>query len=292
MVSKCIMKKLIVKTIGGFINSTAVLFPTWNGSYSFNLLCKVKRISISEKGRAFLDTAETSFFEIDHHSAALHQWGTGAKNLLFLHGWMSNSQRWLPYVEGLDLNEYTVYALDAPGHGMAKGKFLNLEIFRRALAKSLEQIGGVDTLVCHSLGSLVGGYCYLHNKDIGINRYVIMGSPSGMDAIFTYFRVTLGLSKKAIHNLEAKINSVLQLPHEEVSMDRFFQKVKQPVLLVHDISDVITPFRPIEQASELALGIPQINGQKKEIETFFTQGQDHNLKGEETVEKVIQFIKN
>jgi len=275
------MKKLIVKTVGGFINVTAVLFPKWNGEYSFNLLCKAKRVGISERGKRFFDEGKTSFLDVDGHSAALHQWGTGKKKVLLLHGWLSNSQRWSPYVAQLDLNEYQIFALDAPGHGMAKGKHLNVEIYRNALEQSIQKIGVIDTLVCHSLGSLVGGYAYLNNQEIPVKRYVIMGSPSGMDAIFVYFRTTLGLSTKAIANLEKKINSVLKLPHETISLAHFFQKVNQSVLVVHEVSDKVTPFEPIRVASEKG----------KKITTFFTEGQDHNLKGEETVNRVIQFIK-
>lgn len=275
------MKKLIVKSIGSFINVTAVLFPKWNGEYSFNLLCKVKRVGISEKGKQFLEKGKTTFLDVDGHSAALHQWGSGEKKLLLLHGWLSNSQRWHPYVSQLDLNEYQVFALDAPGHGMAKGNHMNVEIYRNALEQSVREIGSIDTLVCHSLGSLVGGYAYLNNREIPIKRFVIMGSPSGMDAIFTYFKSTLGLSGKAIANLGRKINSVLKLPHETISLAHFFQKVNQPVLVVHEVLDRITPFEPIRVASE----------KRKQISTFFTQGQDHNLNGEEIVNRVIQFIK-
>ncbi len=276
------MKRLIIKVMGGFINITAVWFPKWNAEYSFNLLCKVKRVGISEKGKAFLEKSDTAFLNVDGHSAALHKWGSGPKKILFLHGWMSNSQRWLPYAKQLEEDEYTVYALDAPGHGMAKGNHLNVEIYRNALEQSLSIIGSIDTLVCHSLGSLVGSYAYLHSKDIPVKSFVIMGSPSGMDAIFVYFREMLGLSKRAISNLETKINSVLKIHHSEISIAHFFQQVKQPLLVVHEKNDKITPFEPIQRAAE---------GQAL-IQTFFTQGQDHNLKGVDTVDKVIQFIKN
>lgn len=275
------MKKLIVKVIGSFINITAVLFPKWNANYSFNLLCKVKRVGISEKGRTFFAKGETTFLEVGNHKAVLHRWGDGPKKLLFLHGWLSNSQRWLPYVEELNLNEYSVYALDAPGHGMAEGKYLNVEIYRKAVVQATQIIGEVDTLLCHSLGSLVGSYAYLAQHEFPVKKYVIMGSPSGMDAIFVYFKDMLGLSKKALTNLETKINSVLQLPHEKVSLAHFFQKIEQPVLVVHEISDRIAPFEPIKKASEAF----------KTLETFFVNGQDHNLNGNETVARVIQFIK-
>jgi len=287
------MKQLVITVLSGFINVTAVLFPKWNAEYLFDLLCKVKRVGISEKGRIFLEKGQTQYLDIDGFSAALHKWGSGDKNLLFLHGWMSNSQRWAPYVEQLDLNEYTVYALDAPGHGMARGNRLNLEVYRKAMVQSIDLIGEVETLVCHSLGSLVGSYGYLHNEKIAINRFIIMGAPSGVDAIFIYFKDLVGLSKKAMQNLEVKINEVLQLPHNEIGIAQFIEKVERPVLVVHERTDRITPFEPIRVASEWASnGSPHPKRNQKQIATFFTEGQDHNLKSTETVDRVLQFINN
>ena len=275
------MKKLITRSIGSFINLTAVLFPKWNANFSFNLLCKVKRVGISDKGRTFFEQGTTTFLDINGHSAVLHQWGSGSKKLYFMHGWLSNSQRWRTFLEPLDLSEYTVYALDAPGHGMAKGKHLNVEIYRQAFMKSLEITGTINFLVCHSLGSLVAAYAYLYQPKTVVKNYVIMGSPSGMDAIFVYFKHLLGLSKRSMSNLEGKINEVIRLPHAEISMAHFFRSVKVPVLVIHDQKDRITPFRPIQLATEA----------KKHVTTYFTEGNDHNLKTSDVIEKVAQFIK-
>ena len=272
--------KLAIKTVGAFINITAPLFPIWNANYSFNLLCKVKRVGITQKGSAFFKQGKTQFLEVNGHSAALHSWGEGAKSVLFLHGWLSNSQRWRKFVEQLDLNEYTVYALDAPGHGMAKGHHLNVEIYRQAFMKTYEIAGPLDTLVCHSLGSLVGAYAFLYRPSIVVKKFVITGAPSGMDAIFAYFKELLSLSQKAIDNLDVKINSVLQLPHREIHMKHFFRKVEVPVLVVHETADRITPVDPIKKAA----------ANHNKIETYFTNGNDHNLKTQDVIEQVIQFI--
>jgi len=274
------MKELLTKGVGLFINITACLFPKWSTDYSFDLLCKVKRVGISEKGQAFFDKAESISLENGNHNTVLHRWGTGDKNILFLHGWMSNSQRWLPYVERLDLNEYTVYALDAPGHGMSKGTRLNLEIFRQGIEKAIVKIGQVDTLVSHSFGGLATCYAYLENTEIPVEKFVIMGAPSGMDAIFVYFKEILSLKNTALSNLSKKIDTILKVPAKEISMRQFFEKAKQPLLIVHEISDRITPFEPIRKATDI----------NKNIETFFTKNQDHNLKGEATIVRIVQFI--
>lgn len=277
-----VMKKFVFKSIGNFINLTAILFPKWSSNYAFDLLCKVKRVGISKKGQEFFDKGTTTHLNAGGHSAVLHTWGTGDRHIIFLHGWMSNAQRWLPYAHKLDYSEFTLHALDMPGHGMATGDSLNLEMCRDALAQTFQKLGKVDTVVGHSLGSLVAAYTYLHNPSVSVEKFVIMGSPSGMDAIFVYFKQMLGLSNKAINNLEKTVNSILKIPHTEVTMTHFFEKTVQPVFVVHESTDKVTPFQPIEQASK----------NQKNIKQYITNDQDHNLKGKEVVNKVIQFIKH
>lgn len=276
------MKHRITKLIGIFINVTAVLFPKWSAEFSFHLFCKVRALGFSEKGKQFIARATTTFLEVDGHSAVLHRWGKGPKNVLFLHGWMSHSQRWQTYIERLDLSEYSVYAIDAPGHGMAKGNHLNLEIYRQAIVQTIEKAGTIDTLISHSLGGLVVAYSSLYDKKLPVKRFVIMGSPTGMDAIFSYFQQLLGLSHKAIHNLKGKVNSILKIPHQHIFMENFFNTVEKPVLVVHDKSDTITPFRPIEKALQ----------QNEKVETLFTEGLKHDLKSEEVYAAIVAYIQN
>lgn len=274
------MKKFILKTLGSIINIGAIVLPKLSANYAFNLLCKVRKVPVSEKGRLFFERGTATHLKAKGHSVVWHSWGTGEKNVVFLHGWMSNSQRWLPYAKQLDHSKFTLHAIDLPGHGLATGDSLNLEICRDALDQVLTRIGPVDTIVGHSLGSLVTAYTYLNNRNIAVEKFVIMGSPSGMDAIFVYFKQMLGLSEKAIHNLGHKINSILKLPHTEVNLAHFFQQVSQPVLLIHERSDRITPYQPIALAAN----------NNENIQQFITEDQDHNLKGKQVVNKVIQFI--
>lgn len=280
MASKLSMNKLIIKALGVFINVTAAIFPKWNAAFSFKLLCKVKKAAVTKKGYDFFEQGEQYFFEVEGQSAVLHKWGNGPKNLLFLHGWMSNSQRWFPYFEKLDLSQYTMYALDAPGHGLAKGTFLNIEIYRQAVEKSIDRIGVIDSVVSHSLSNTVITYLYLINPEIPIEKFVVMGAPSGMDAIFLYFQEMFGLSKKATMNLDRKINSILKIPHQEIHIKNFLRRVTQPVLVVHDISDTVTPIAPIRNTIE----------ELSEVKTLFTKGLQHDLKSEEVYNAVLQFI--
>ncbi|WP_432412132.1 alpha/beta hydrolase [Rasiella sp. SM2506] len=276
------MKQIVMKLLGRCINVTAILFPKWSTEFAFTLFCKVRPVGISENGKQFLAKATTTFLEIEGHSAVLHRWGNGSKNVLFLHGWMSHSKRWQTYIDRFNLNEYSLYSLDAPGHGMATGNHLNLEIYRKAIVQSIEKAGTIDTLISHSLGGLVVAYSYLNDKTLPVKSFVIMGSPSGMDVIFGYFQKLLGTSERVMRNLEAKANSILKIPHQEIFMENFFSNVKKPVLVIHEKTDTITPFKPIEKALQ----------QNKNIETLFTEGLNHDLKSEEVYDKVVAYIQN
>lgn len=276
------MKKLITKFISIYVNSTATLFPDYNSKLIFKLICHVQRIPISKQAIAFFEEGNTTMLETSHKPVALHKWGNGSKNILFLHGWRSNSKQWLPYVDQLNLEEFTIYALDAPGHGLSEGNHLNLELYRQCIEKSIKYIGDVQTVVSHSLGSLAVSYTYLHNPKINIDSFIITGSPGAMQDILEYAKNLLSLSRKANRNLKKKIDGILHMPIENITLEEFFSKVNKPLLVIHEKSDVVTPLAVIEKALQ----------NKNYIQRLFTNGQDHMLKGEETIESTIQFIKN
>lgn len=275
------MQHLLLKTVGIFINATAAVFPKWNKHNSFKILSKVQRAQVSENGLVFLSKATQTYFNIDGQSSVLYKWGNGPKKVLFLHGWKSNSQRWLPYYEKLDTQAYTMYALDAPGHGLSKTNHLNLEMYRKAIIKALHTIGVVDTVICHSFSNTALTYTYLYDPKIAIHKIVMMGSPTGMDAIFMYFKEMLGLSKKALSILDKKITELLKVPHQDILVKNLIQNAPQPKLVIHDTGDTITPYKPIKKAIE----------KNPTVQSLITTGLQHDLKSEEVYDKVINFIK-
>lgn len=275
------MKKLLTRLTGKYLNATAPLFPKLNREQAFKLLCKVQAVPISKEGYDFFETAETSYIEVPQASIAVHKWGNGPKKILFLHGWMSHSKRWQPYINKLDTSEYTIYSLDAPAHGLSKGKTMNIEMYRQATEAIIQKLGGVDHLVCHSLGSLVGAYTFLANKEIQVNDYIIMGAPAGMNSIYGFFRDALKLSNKTIDNLGIKVDSVLKVPASQLTMKHFFDEAERSIFVVHEESDKITPISEIKKA---------IQATNTPIQTWFTTGQDHNLTETETVETIINHI--
>ncbi len=275
------MQQFILKLLGFYLNITAPIFPKWNSEQAFKLLCKVRRVPVSDHGKKFLEGGKISYIKLPDSKIAMHSWGNGPKTIFFLHGWMSYSYRWKVYIDNLDLSEYTIHSIDAPAHGFSEGDVLNVETYREAVAIALKNIGEVDVIVCHSLGSLVGAYTFLENEKINVNNYVIMGAPKNIVSLFDYFQIKLNVTDKVISNLKKKAKEVLIVPMEEISMKNFFTKVNKPVLVIHETTDTVTPFQPIKDAVEI---------DKNNLTTFFTTGQNHNLKERETIYRILDFI--
>lgn len=274
------MKQILPKLIGRTFNVIATVFPRFSRNTTFQLLCRVKRLPVSEEGRVFFDSGETIWQDVEGYNSVLHRWGEGPRKVLFLHGWMSNSQRWKKYVESMDPELYSCYALDAPAHGDSVGNYLNLEIFRQAYEQAIHTIGDVDVVVGHSFGNLVAGYQYLYDPSVTVKNYIVMGSIEGLNPVLEYCRDLMALSPFMIRNLGKRFNEVLKLPHPEITMRHFFRKVNKPILVIHEESDLITPIEPIREAVSEA----------KNIKTHYTNGLDHTLKSEEILNLVKDFI--
>lgn len=274
------MGETIKKCVGKLLNAGSWILPAYTRELAVKLLSRVPRVPINEMGMSFLNNAKTHWLNIQGVPTALHQWGKGSKKVLFLHGWMSSSPRWKSVIESMDPEFYTAFALDAPAHGMSKGKSLNLEVYRQAYVAALEFTGPVGVVVGHSFGNLVAAYQFLYDPKVAVGSYVVMGAPSGMDAIFGYFVNILSLSPRMISNVSTRVDQVLKIPHQKLSMANFFRLNNRPKLIIHDTNDDITPITPVREA---------LVGQEN-IDVFFTKGLDHTLKSPEIDARLLQFI--
>src|SRR5215212_5972456 len=123
------MKNLLAKLIGVYLNALAIIAPKAAGQKGFLLFCRPFRTPITERQKEFFNTADKFNLISGDVSIQAYRWGTGARKIVFLHGWQSHSYRWKAYIDALPKEEYTVYALDAPGHGLSAGSFLSVPVY-------------------------------------------------------------------------------------------------------------------------------------------------------------------
>jgi pimeloyl-ACP methyl ester carboxylesterase len=273
------MKKLLLKTVGTGLNTLAHIAPRKTARLGFELFCRPFRTTITKKHNNFFDTATKKTFQHEDNVIQTYRWGSGKKSILLLHGWQSHSYRWKAYVEALR-EEYTVYALDAPGHGLSSGKMLNVPLYGDVIKKFLTDVGGVDAILAHSLGGFAAFYVFHHHTDLTAKKIVALASPGEAQEFFDFFTRAVKLSPKTIALIRDYFTQLFQQPPSYFSSVAFASTLTIPGLIIHDADDKETPFHHAER----------INKSWKNSRLIKTQGLGHNLKSHDVLKAVLHFL--
>lgn len=274
------MKNPLPRLIGWYYNSLAVLAPRTAGRKGFYLFCTPRRTPLKDHQRKFLDTAEKSSFICDGARIQVYKWGTGEKNLLFLHGWQSHTFRWKNYIDAFSKKEYTLYAFDAPGHGLSGGRYTNLPIYSNVLETFLNLIQPIHTIVGHSLGSFAALYTFYRLKSLPVKQLVITATPGEVSEFVEFYRQVLGLSSRTIDAIRQSFLRIIHNLPEYYSAAKFAASVSVPGLIIHDTLDAEAPFhhaQGIHEAWPTSRIVP-------------TSGLGHNLRSISLVRQVVDFV--
>jgi pimeloyl-ACP methyl ester carboxylesterase len=275
------MKALMIKMIGLYLNVLAYLSPATAGRKGFMLFCRPFRLTITQKQREFFNSADKFMLEIEGHSVQGYQWGRGPRKILFLHGWQSHTYRWKAYIEALSKDEYTIYALDAPGHGLSGGDFLSVPLYSTLIENFIREKDGVHSVVAHSLGGFSLLYTFHRFPLLPINNIILMAPPGEASDFITVFKDTLGISERALQLVIDYFAAQYDVTPEYFSTTKFASSVNVRGLIIHDEDDAEAPYRysiPLQQTWE-----------KSRLVT--TKGFGHNLRSATVVKEVVEFIR-
>ena len=274
------MKKIIVRLVGMYFNLLVLVSPGSAGRRGFYLFCTPRRVSLKDHQRNFLDAAEKSSFECEGTTIQVYRWGSGEKKILFLHGWQSHSFRWKNYMESFSKEEFTMYALDAPGHGLSGGTYLNLPIYSNVVESFLYSIQPVHTIVGHSLGSFAILYTLFRVPSLSVQQLVITGTPGEVKDFTKFYQQMLGLSTRTMRAIYQSFLQIIHHPPEYYSATRFAKAIQIPTLIIHDEHDHETPHHH-------AL---EIHAVVQNSRLITTSGLGHNLRSLNVVKYVVDFV--
>jgi pimeloyl-ACP methyl ester carboxylesterase len=276
------MKTLITKTLGLYLNTLALVAPAKAGEKGFKLFCRPFRTPLNEKQKGFLNGAEK--FTIEHEGLKIqgYKWGRGGKGVLFLHGWQSHTYRWKQYIEDLPLDEYTIYSVDAPGHGLSEGNFLSVPVYSSLIQSLVRELGELEAIVSHSIGS----FSVLHALHVypllSIRKLILMAPPGEAVDFFNFYQQTLSLSDRAMRAILDHFENVYGVKPSYFSTTSFVQSLNIPTLIVHDKLDDEAPYHYSEK-------IRQLN---RKVSLHLTEGLGHNLRSTDVVKVVSDFVRN
>jgi pimeloyl-ACP methyl ester carboxylesterase len=274
------MIKTITSLAGFYLNTIAHVFPERAGNQGLKLFCRPFRLPLKKYQKAFLDTADLFNFEHDGVNIQGYRWGDGEKKILFLHGWQSHSFRWKNYIEALPKDHYTIYAIDAPGHGLSNGNFLSVPYYSAVIQQLIGSIGHIHTIIGHSLGSFSVLHAFHQQPTLPVDRVILMAPPGEASDFMLFYQQQLKLSGKTLKLIQKQFEKQFQKPITYFSTTKFAADVNVPGLIIHDEEDLEAPFHYAKK----------INENWPQSKLIITKGLGHNLKSKEIIAEVIDFL--
>ena len=271
---------MLPRLLGACLNVLALVLPRIAARKGFYLFCTPQATPVKDYHRQLLDTAAKSSFEFEGITIQTYRWGNGAKKILFLHGWQSHSFRWKNYIDSFSKEDYTLYALDAPAHGLSGGKYINLPLYSRVIEHFLLQVHPIHAVIGHSFGGFASLYALYCNPLLPVERLVIMGTPGEAEDFIQFYRGMLGLSSRAMRVVAGYFEKTLHHPPSFFSAVRFAKAITVPGLIIHDEKDEEAPYRYAQQ----------IHAAWAASRLITTSGLGHNLKSAQVVGKVMDFL--
>lgn len=276
------MKKIIPKLIGAYLNTLALLAPTKVGRIGFNIFCTPISPPVKPHHLEFLKTGSMFKFRSNGIELQAYQWGNGPKKIIFLHGWQSHSYRWKKYIEAFSHSEYSIFAFDAPAHGLSTGKYANIPIYSDAIQTFLSKVGPIDFAVTHSMGSISTLHALYNHSYLKLGKLVLMGSPGEANDFISFYQKFTGLNDKTFTYIIDYFKKTLKQPPEYFSAPKFATAAHMPGLIIHDEEDDEAPY---QHAVRIHKAWPQSR-------LITTQGFGHNLRSPEVVALVKEFVEN
>lgn len=275
------MNKIIIRSIGFYLNTLALLAPRQAGKKGFELFCWPRRIKMKPHQLEFLNQANEQF-TIDYAGKKVqaYRWGNGARKVLLLHGWQSHSYWWRYVVSSLSKEEFTIFSLDAPGHGLSEGDFLNLPHYSGLIEQFIIEQKSIHAILTHSFGGFASVYTLHRLPHLQVSKMVVMAAPGEVELFFNYYQRMLGLSRKAVQVITEHFVKAIGHPPSYFQMEEFAKSLNLSGLIIHDTEDKEAPYQTAVK----------INKVWKNSNLITTTGLGHNLKSKELVEEVVKFV--
>lgn len=233
-------------------------------------------------------------FEMDHKSiqqtiyipaidksVVTYKYGNSDRKILLVHGWSGRGTQLFKIADELLQNGYSTISFDAPAHGKSQGKTTIMSEFIAAILEIEKQFGPFEIAIGHSLGGM--SVLNAIKDGLKVNKAVIIGSGDIVQDILDEFIFKLGLKKEIGDNLRDLFEEKYQVKMNDFSAYRAAQKIKIPVLVIHDNDDPEVPVKS---------GIHIYENLEKGI-LYLTDGLGHRkiLGNQNVIKKTLEFIK-
>ncbi|MEY2924545.1 MAG: hypothetical protein RLZZ337_1093 [Bacteroidota bacterium] len=275
------MEKIIIFILGRYLNFVNLFSKKWGGKQAFLVFCYPFPTKLKPKQAEFYKTSERIDFVFEEKRIACYKWGRGAKVILCLHGWQSQTFRWKKFIETLDKELYTIIAVDAPGHGNSEGRLLHIPKYSR-LVEYLIQSFKVDYILAHSMGAFASLNLFHQKPELSPEKIAVLGTPGEVSDFLALYSFILGLSARSRKNMEEYIQAYFNATPSDFSIRKIAATQHTKGLIIHDKDDKEAPFHYAELVHEIW----------ENADIHVTEGLGHKLRSIEVVDRVVSFFED
>jgi len=223
-------------------------------------------------------------FQLDKDTVKGFCWKQpGGRRVLILHGFSSNMNKFLHYVEPLKKAGLEVFLFDAPAHGQSSGKTATVLQYKDMIRTVEETYGPFQAFIAHSFGGLALSLYAETLKDQEKLKLVLLAPATETSTAIDYFAAKLKIRQQLKEGMNAYIFQKSGIRAEDFSIRRAMHRIRARVLWIHDLDDEVTPWKDAAAVQ---------SDQHPNIQFSNTRGLGHRriYKDPAITERVVRFI--
>lgn len=217
-----------------------------------------------------------------NRSVVTYEYGKSNRKILLVHGWSGRGTQLFKIADELVKLGFSTISFDGPAHGKSEGKTTIMSEFIHSILEIDKQYGPFEIAIGHSLGGM--SVLNAIKDGLHVDKAIIIGSGDIVQDILDEFISKLGLKQKISERLRDHFENKFRVKMDDFSAYKAAQKVKIPVLVIHDYNDPEVPVKA---------GI-HIHKQLENGTLYLTEGLGHRkiLGNHNVIKKILDFIKS
>lgn len=269
----------LLPALGSAFNMMALFAPTQAGALALYLFSRPRPSKGRKHQDSFIDGAQKGEIHVNGTPIRFYHWQGQGPAVLLAHGWESNASRWAPLVEALLKKGYTVFAVDAPGHGASGGTLFTVKMYAEVLQELVSHLKP-DIMVGHSAGGMAAVFMLHQSSATSLQHLILLSVPAELQQLMDTFRRMSFMGDRVFQGMQRAFAQKYGWQMSDFSLSRFIANISVPGLLLHDRDDPVAPYSG-------ALDM-QRNWRGASFASF--EGLGHSLPGTEVIHTILAYL--